>query len=71
MVLREVFRERRMWGPRKARVRVGEPIDLRDHLDAYREQRRDTTRDVTLALETSARTMLEALAADCRTVDPT
>ena len=58
----EVFGERRMWGPRQARVRVGEPIDLKDRAEAYQADKRGTTHAVTVALESSAREMLTGLA---------
>ena len=57
----EVFGERRMWGPRQARVRVGEPIDLKDHAEAYQGDKRGTTHAVTVALESAAREMLTGL----------
>ncbi len=57
----EVFGERRMWGPRQALFKVGAPVDLKDHLEAYRANKRNEVRDVTLALENSVRVMLEGL----------
>jgi len=60
----EVFGERRMWGPRQARVRVGEPIDLKDRAEAYHADKRGTTHGVTVALESAAREMLTGLASD-------
>jgi len=66
----EVFKKRRIWGPRRARVKVGEPRDLAESADAYHADRRSTVAEVTLALELSVRTMLEELGADCRTVAP-
>jgi hypothetical protein len=57
----EVFGERRIRGPRRARVKVGEVIDLKDHVAAYRADRRSVPHDVTLALETSVRRMLQSL----------
>jgi hypothetical protein len=65
----EVLRERRIWGPRKARVKVGEPIDLRDRHEAYRSNRRKTVQEVTAALESAVRTMLDGLEQGCKTVD--
>ncbi len=67
----EVFNERRIWGPRKACVKVGDPIDLKDHLSSYTANRREAVQDVTLALESSVRQMLDALGADCETVRQT
>jgi len=57
----EVFGGRRMWGPRRALVKVGTPLDLREHVEAYRADRRGEVRDVTLSLETSVRNMLKTL----------
>lgn len=64
----EVFGERRIWGPRNARVKVGDPIDLRDHYAAYKTNRRGEVEDVTLALESCVRQMLDALGTDCEAV---
>ncbi len=58
----EVFAERRMWGPRKAVVKVGEALDLRDHFAAYKADKRAVIRKVSMALESSVRGMLEDLA---------
>ncbi|MFC1597286.1 1-acyl-sn-glycerol-3-phosphate acyltransferase [Planctomycetota bacterium] len=66
----EVLGERRIWGPRKAMVRVGEPVDLRDHFSAYKTDRRGATREVTLAVESQVRQMLSALADLARGADP-
>jgi len=65
----EVRRERKIWGPRKARVKVGEPIDLKDHASAYKSLKRETVRDVTASLESSVREMLDDLERGCKTVD--
>jgi 1-acyl-sn-glycerol-3-phosphate acyltransferase len=67
----EVFRERQIWGPRKARVRVGDPIDLKDHFSSYKADRRAVVQDITLTLESSVRQMLGSLGADCPTVRQT
>jgi 1-acyl-sn-glycerol-3-phosphate acyltransferase len=64
----EVFNERQIWGPRKALVKVGEPIDLKDHYSAYKSDRREVVENVTLNLESSVRKMLDALGADCADV---
>jgi 1-acyl-sn-glycerol-3-phosphate acyltransferase len=58
---KEVFDERRMWGPRRALVKVGAPLDLKEHGEAYRGDKRGEVRKVTLSLETSVRNMLEGL----------
>ncbi len=61
----EVFGERRIAGPRKACVRVGDPVDLKDEFEAYKADKRGTTEAVTLKLERSVRSMLEELNAKC------
>jgi len=58
----EVLGERRVWGPRRAILRVGEAVDLRNHLAAYREKKRETVRTVSAGLEASVRGMLQAMA---------
>jgi hypothetical protein len=65
----EVLKERRIWGPRKARVKVGEPIDLKDRASAYLSDKRATVQDVTTSLEASVRKMLDDLERGCKTVD--
>jgi hypothetical protein len=59
----EVFNERRIWGPRKAVIRVGELVSLRDRFDAYKSDKRGTVRKTSLALESSVREMLNDLSA--------
>ncbi len=65
----EVCNQRQVWGPRMARVKIGAPINLRDCLPAYAEDRRGTVRDVTLTLENSVRSMLDELGSTCPLVD--
>ena len=57
----EVLKKRRIWGPRKARIKVGEPINLRDCASSYTANKRDTVQEVTVALESAVRDMLETL----------
>lgn len=57
----EVFGERRIAGPRKACVKVGTPIDLKDRFKDYKADKRGATEKVTLDLENSVRTMLQEL----------
>ena len=57
----EVFGERRIAGPRKACVKVGAPVDLKDEFEAYKADKRGTTESVTLKLEDKVRSMLEEL----------
>ena len=58
----EVFNERRIWGPRRCIIKVGDPVNLRDYDPAYRENKRGTVRDVSLLLESRVRSMLRDLA---------
>ena len=60
----EVFNERRIWGPRKAIIQVGPRVNLRDHLEAYKANKRGTVQEVSMSLESSVRGMLEALATE-------
>ncbi|NQT91904.1 MAG: hypothetical protein HQ559_04015, partial [Lentisphaerae bacterium] len=60
----EVFGVRRIWGPRKAILRAGEPIDLRDRFADYNADKRSAIQGVTLELETSVREMVKALSAE-------
>jgi hypothetical protein len=62
MLESEVFGRHSFYGPRRALVAVGQPIDLRDRWAAYRTDRRAEVRAVTLDLETAVRSMLAALA---------
>ena len=60
----EILQQRRNWGPRKALVEVGEPIDLKDYFDLYSKDKRGVVAGVTSALESEVREMLDALGAD-------
>ncbi len=62
----ELLGQRRVWGPRKAIVQVGEPIDLRDYYDAYLHDKRETVLQVTLEVENQVRGMLTELGAKTR-----
>ena len=64
----EVTGVRRVWGPRRARVQVGEPINLRNHLTEYTADRRGTVANVTQKLESTVREMIEALGNDGKVV---
>ena len=65
----EVLGQRRLWGPRKALVKVGEPVDLKDHAAAYAADRRETVQGITSTLESSVTEMLEAHESGCPLVD--
>jgi hypothetical protein len=60
----EVFDERRIWGPRKAIIKIGQPLNLHERLNDYRADKRAVVRKTSLDLENSVRTMLEKLAAE-------
>jgi len=60
----EVFGVRRMWGPRKAVVKVGKPVDLRDRFDSYHADKRAVIHSVSLELETAVRLMLNDLSTE-------
>lgn len=64
----EVCKERKIWGPRMARVQIGKPVDLKDHASAYAADKRGTLQSVTASLETSVSGMLEELEAGCQLV---
>ena len=57
----EVCKERKIWGPRVARIKVGRPIDLKDRATDYAANRRGTVQAVTKELESSVRGMLEEM----------
>jgi 1-acyl-sn-glycerol-3-phosphate acyltransferase len=64
----EVFQTRRCWGPRKATIKIGEPINFKDHVAAYHENKRATVQRINVALEVEVRANLEALESDCAMV---
>jgi hypothetical protein len=57
----EVLGEPICSGPRRCRVRVGEPIDLADHLDDYNKDKRSVVRSVTTMLEQSVQSLLDEM----------
>lgn len=58
----EVFGRRELWGPRKAVVRIGEPLDLKNYFEKYRGDKRGTVREVTSMLESGIKETLEEMA---------
>jgi len=62
----EVFKRRRVWGPRKVCVQVAEPIDLKDHFSSYISDKRGTIKHVAAMLESAVRQMLDALETECQ-----
>ena len=57
----EVFKRRRIWGPRKALVKIGEPINLANYFPRYQTDKRGVLQEVTISLESSVRQMLAEL----------
>ena len=66
----DVFRKSIVHGPRRAVIRVGEPVDLRDSWDAYRADRRETVAAVTTELRTRAKTLLDGLSRLAPVIEP-
>lgn len=64
----EVCKERKIWGPRMARVKVGKPIDLQNHTAAYTKDKREIVRVITAELEFTVRGMLQELETSCNLV---
>jgi hypothetical protein len=64
----EVSGVRRVWGPRRARVQVGEPVNLKYRVADYSADRRGVVAAVTRELETAVRTMIESLGSDGKQV---
>jgi hypothetical protein len=58
---REVLGKRRKQGPRKALIRIGEPVNLAEYLDQFRKEKRKTLEFVTTQLESRVREMLNEL----------
>ena len=59
----EIFKKRRVWGPRKAMIKVGQPIDLKDHASAYDQNKRETVQAINNRLESAVRESLEGMEA--------
>lgn len=54
----EVFGKERCLAPRQVKVEVGEPLDLAEHGDAYRGDKRNAVTGVTMQLESAVRLLL-------------
>lgn len=67
----EVFGRGRIWGPRKALVRLGEPLDLKTFYLKYQTDKRGTLRDVTTSLESSVAQMLTELSHQSKPIEQT
>jgi 1-acyl-sn-glycerol-3-phosphate acyltransferase len=57
----EVFQTRRVWGPRKASIKVGQPLNFKDHASTYDQNKRATIRQINASLESEVRKNLEAM----------
>lgn len=55
---REVFGSAKKQGPRVASIRVGDPINLRDCYDTYKNEKRGTVEQITLELETAVQILV-------------
>jgi hypothetical protein len=65
-----VFGRRRNWGPKKALVKVGEPLNLIQYYQRYKSDKRGTLQEVTAALESSVRQMLNELSFPAKPMEP-
>jgi len=65
---REVFGRRRFWGPRKAIIKVGEPMDLNNFADQYRISKKETFQEISSVLEAKVRKMLFELSSQSETM---
>ncbi len=66
----EVFGRRRNWGPKKALVKVGEPLNLIQYYQRYKNDKRGTLQEVTAALESSVRQMLNEFSFPTKPIGP-
>jgi len=58
----DLLGKQRVWGPRGVMIKVGRPIDLREHLDEYNADPVATTEKVMLGLEHDVRQLLKSTA---------
>jgi 1-acyl-sn-glycerol-3-phosphate acyltransferase len=58
---REVFTRKRIRGQRKAIVKLGRPLNLKDYFGSYQADKRGALQEVTTALEASVQQMLDEL----------
>ena len=66
----EVFGRRRNWGPKKALVKMGEPLNLIQYYQRYKNDKRGTLQEVTAALESSVRQMMNELSYPTKPIEP-
>ena len=57
----EVFGRKKIRGPRKAVMSIGEPLNLMPYFPRYQRDKRATLREVTISLESSVRQLLAEL----------
>jgi hypothetical protein len=67
---REVFGRIRYWGPRKAIVKIGEPLNLANYHHHYKSDKRGTLKNVPIKLESSVRQMLTKLSRLSKPIEP-
>jgi len=58
----EVFNRRKIRGPRKVYLEIGEPMNLADELESFQNDPQAAVREATLSLESSVRDMLAGMA---------
>ena len=58
---KEVFGKGSMRGPRVASIRAGEPINLLNHYDRYKTEKKETVEDITTELETEVRNLVAGI----------
>jgi hypothetical protein len=59
---KELFGRRKFWGKRKAVIKVGAPVNLKDFVAQYKISKKDTFQQISTMLETKVRNMLHELA---------
>ncbi len=57
---REVMGKERFWAPQGALLSVGEPVDLREHYERYRADKRGVVNELTQGLQAAMARMIEA-----------
>lgn len=65
----EVFGRRRAWGPKKALLKVGEPLNLIHYVQRYGTDKRGTLQEVTTSLESAVRQMLSELSSSTEAIE--
>jgi 1-acyl-sn-glycerol-3-phosphate acyltransferase len=66
----EVFGRGKIWGPRKAVLRVGNPVNLANYFQRYQADKRGTLDEITRLLESSVREMLRGLSSLTEPIEP-